>query len=90
MNSLIAEVKRNHTAPKQIVYSIPAPRFIDADAAMERKETETQKRHETGDWRDCKYMKEINNTYYCNHFMSKCACEKCNGKLPLIGEKRRR
>jgi len=93
LTSLVAEIKRNHTAPKQIVYHMPAPRFIDADKASEQIEQQAQeqaqKQAACEDWRDCKYMKEVNNTYYCNHFMSKCACEKCNGKLPLLAKKMR-
>jgi len=68
---------------------MPAPRFIDADAFVEQKAVEAQEQHENGDWRDCSHMKEVNNTYYCDHFMSKCACEKCNGKLPLLANKMR-
>jgi len=90
LNSLIAAARHGRAAQKQIVYKAPLPRFIDADAVVEEKNAELEEQRQNGDWRDCSHLKEVNTTYYCNHFMSKCACEKCNGKLPLLAEKKRR
>ena len=92
LNSLVAEVRRSPVQLKQFKYHAPAPRFIDGDKAARDIEEQMQEQatRQSDDWRDCRYMKELSNTYYCNHFMSKCACEKCNGKLPFLGEKRRR
>ena len=89
LSSLVAEVKRTPVSQKQIVYKMPAPRFIDADAFQEEKKQEVKKSATSADWRECKYLREVNNTYYCNYFMSKCAREKCNGKLPLLAQKKR-
>lgn len=88
LNSLVAEVKRRAAVQKQITYRMPAPRFIDGDAFQEEKKSEAVKSTGNEDWHECKYLKEVNNTHYCNYFMSKCACEKCNGRLPLLAQKK--
>ena len=90
LSSLINTARCNHAVQKQIVYRNPEPRFIDADAVAEEKKKEQEEQHTNGDWRECPYLKELNSDYYCNFFMAKCACEKCNGRLPLAGEKKRR
>ena len=88
LSSLVAEVKRQPLVQKQIVYKMPAPRFIDADAFVKEKKETAEKNAAGNDWRECKHLKEVNNSYYCNYFMSKCACEKCNGELPLLAQKK--
>ncbi len=88
LSSLVAAVKRTTAPQKQIIYRMPAPRFIDADSFVKEKEERKEKAIAGNDWRECKYLKEVNNTYYCNYFMAKCACEKCNGKLPLLAQKK--
>jgi len=90
LSNLVASARRNAPIQKQIIYKVPAPRFIDADAVSVEKIEEQQKERQSAkqDWRECKYLKEVSNTYYCTHFMSKCACEKCNGTLPSISSKK--
>ena len=90
LNSLIDSARHNHAVQKQIIYKAPAPRYIDGDKLAEEKKQELAEQRANGDWRDCSHLKEVNNAYFCSHFMAKCACEKCNGKLPLLGEKKRR
>lgn len=87
LNSLVAEARKHATIQKQIIYS--KPRFIDADELVEEKKQELLRQRNNGDWRECKHLKEANGNYYCNHFISFCAREKCNGRLPDAVEKKR-
>lgn len=88
LNSLV-KAARNRTLPQKqkIKYKKQTPKFIDADKASKKLEEES-KQTVCEDWRECKHLTEANNEYYCNHFMSQCAKEKCNGSMPLIGEKK--
>ncbi|MFH1234385.1 MAG: hypothetical protein V1493_02125 [Candidatus Diapherotrites archaeon] len=90
LQSVVTAVKRNPLAPKQIVYQKPAPRFIDADEFTAQKQAGSPNQPVTEAWKTCQYFKEANDKKYCIHFMSFCAMEKCNGTLPLLGQKMKR
>ncbi|MEM0360407.1 MAG: hypothetical protein QXK06_03695 [Candidatus Diapherotrites archaeon] len=90
LQSVVTAVKKNPLPQKQIVYQKPEPRFIDADEVVTQKQEESPNQPRIGDWKSCQYFKEVNGKKYCVHFMSFCAMEKCNGTLPLLGQKMRR